>query len=218
MTSRIGSTRYLLPAATAKHAKAVAEVAQSLAGRPRIAWEMAHGDSAVPGEAPMAPLNPQGLTGTDWSGPPFGAALLMPVASFSSGTTNGVVPSSRWRDIDDTGHGITFHVWHRPHARHTDGNGALQRVMLAWSGQQSAVTSTQWRITIATPAGEVEIDRTIANTTITLYEETALVPLVPGANQITIRWQRRTSTTTLNVLRWSFLVAAKRRHGLSFPG
>ena len=218
MTSRIGSTRYLDESATAKHARAISEVAQSLAGRPRIAWELAHGDSAVPGEAPMAPLNPQGGIGVDLSGPPFGAALLMPVASFSSGTSNGVVPASRWRTIGADGCSATFRMWHRPHARHVDGNGALQRVMLAWSGQGSGAGSTDWQITVTTPAGSATISRTIASASILLYEETTLVPLLPGRNDVAIRWRRVAGSTTMNVLRWSFLVAAKRRHGLTFPG
>jgi len=218
MTARITSTRFLSSTATAKHAPAVAEVAQSLAGRPRVAWEMAHGISAVSGEAPVIGLNPQGLVGLDLSGPPFGAALLMPVETYSSGTGNGVVPASRWRTVDDDGHGATFNMWHRPHAQHTDGLGALQKVALAWSGQQSASTSTAWRWTITTPVAEVTIDRTIATTAITLHTETTLIPLRPGDNEITIRLVRVGATRTMNVLRWSFLTAAKRRHGLSFPG
>jgi hypothetical protein len=218
MTSKIGSTRHLEATATAKHAPAVVEVAHSIAGRPRILWEMAHGESAVDGELAMAPTNPQGAIGVDLSGPPFGACMLIPVATFSSGTSSGVVPASRWRTVDDTGVNRTFRLWNRPHATRADGLAPLQRLMWAWTGQQSGAGSTTWQIDFTTPAGTASITRTIASASITLYEESTLVPMVPGANRVRIRMRRTSGSTTMNVLRWSLLVAAKRRHGLPFPG
>jgi hypothetical protein len=221
MTSKIGSTRHLEATATAKHAPAVVEVAHSIAGRPRILWEMAHGDSAVSGELAMAPTNPQGAIGVDLSGPPFGACLLLPVVTWSSaknGGASGVAPTTRWGSIDDTGVDRTFRAWNRPHATRADGLAPLQRFMLAWYAQASGAGSTVWQIDFATPAGTASITRTIATTTASYYEETTLVPMVPGRNAVRVRWRRTSGSTTLSVFAWSLLVAAKRRHGLSFPG
>lgn len=217
-TSRIGSTRHLEETATAKHAPAVVEVAHSLAGRPRILWEMAHGESAVDGELAMAPTNPQGSIGVDLSGPPFGACVLLPVATFAQGAAAGIRPTSRWQTVDDTGVNRIFSLWNRPHATRADGLAPLQRLMWAWSGRQSGAGSTTWQIDFTTDTGTASITRTIATTTLTTYEETTLVPMAPGRNRVRIRMRRTSGSTTMNVLRWSLLVAAKRRHGLTFPG
>jgi hypothetical protein len=218
-TSRIGSTRHLEATATAKHAPAVVEVAHSLAGRPRVLWEMAHGESAVDGELAIAPTNPQGAVGVDLSGPPFGACILLPVATFAGGYDAAAVsPATKWRAVDDVGVDRRFSWWNRPHATRADGLAPLQRFMLSWYAQASGSGSTVWQIDFAAPAGTASISRTIASASEAVYEETTLVPMAPGLNNVRIRWRRISGSTTLNVFAWSLLVSAKRRHGLSFPG
>lgn len=61
-------------------------------------------------------------------------------------------------------------------------------------------------------------DRTINTTTATDYNETTLFPFAPEDNNIVMTWERISGTRTLEVNSLTFAVAAKRQHGLSFPG
>jgi hypothetical protein len=220
MTTRI---YYPLPLPTgqfAAHAAAQSEVPQSLAGRDRHLWEMAHGASAVSGEPASVPPNPQGLIGVDMSGPPYGPALLLPVAWWEGRTGAGVAPTNQWSVIDGTPVDLNWRIFNRPHVQRLDGNAPLQKLALLWRGTASAGTSSVFRCTVEnlTNGTTTSFARTINTTTATDYDETTLFPFAPEDNDIALTWQRISGTRTLEVNSLTFAVAAKRQHGLSFPG
>lgn len=62
-------------------AKAHAEVIKSLAGRARHLYELATGQNPLSGaDPPCTPVNPDGELGVNLSGPPWGSAILHPIA------------------------------------------------------------------------------------------------------------------------------------------
>lgn len=105
-------------------APAYAEVARSLAGRAAELYELASGSPAATGEAPLTRQNPQGLTGWDLSGPPWGSAILHPVVTFGGMPNDGVSKHApdiisawdRWYSANRPAL-ITLRFWNRPHER-----------------------------------------------------------------------------------------------------
>lgn len=222
-SSRIGSTIYLSRKAVDGHAGAYSETAQSLVGVPRVLWELAHGASAVQGERPVIGTNAQGLVGVDCSGPPYGPALLLPIASWHSveGEAGIVRPLSPLSLIgDERGSLIGWRFWNRGHATRQDNRAPLQRGVVYLRRTASAATSTTWECAIDTSDGN-----TIVNTFTTESSAsgnavlTNRIPLSPGENVINVRFRRVTSNTvTLAVQSILIAVGAKRLHGLTFPG
>jgi hypothetical protein len=85
MPTRISSGGVLLPSERVRsQSVAAAEVIRSLAGRAAELYEYATGESCLTDHPPITPSNPQGLTGWDWSGPPWGSAVLHPIAWVSN--------------------------------------------------------------------------------------------------------------------------------------
>jgi hypothetical protein len=92
MPSRISSGGLLLPpSAVRSESPARAETMRSLAGRAAELYEYALGEPCLDGHPPVTGPNPQGLTGWDLSGPPWGSALLHPVAWVSGRSPNAAV-------------------------------------------------------------------------------------------------------------------------------
>lgn len=84
MPSRITSGGVLLPPSKVRsESPCTAELIRSLAGRAAELYEYALGEPVLDGHPPVTASNPQGLTGWDWSGPPWGSAVLHPVAWLS---------------------------------------------------------------------------------------------------------------------------------------
>jgi hypothetical protein len=219
-TSRIYKKDALTSAEVAAHAGSLSEVGQSLAGRDRHLWEMAHGASAVTGEPAAVGLNPQGLVGVDMSGPPFGPCLLLPVAWWQGRSGGGVQPTNAWSAIDGTAVVFPWRVWNRPHAFNSDGTSPLSQLGLFWRGTASAGTSSVFRCTVENRSNgtTTAIDTTINTTTTTQYPATTLIPFVPEANDLVVTWQRLSGTRTLEIHSLMLALVVKRRHGLSFPG
>jgi hypothetical protein len=219
-TSRIYSRQFLYSGQANAHAGAKSEVGQSLAGRDRHLWEMAHGSSAVDDESAAVPLNPQGLVGIDMSGPPYGPCLLLPVAWWEGRSGAGVAPTNQWSAIDDDAASVDWPIYNRPHVQRLDGNAPLQKLALLWRGTASAGTSSVFRCTVENLSNgtTTSFDRTIYTTTATDYDEATLFPFEPEDNDIVMSWQRISGTRTLEVNSLTFAVAVKRQHGLTFPG
>jgi hypothetical protein len=223
--SRLSSTLYLTDGATRGHAPTYSETAQSLVGRPRVAWELAHGASAVPGETPAIPLNPQGQYGVDMSGPPFGPCLLMHVASFGlTPTGNVIAPTHPWGAIDSViprrQGAFPFRFFNRFHAIREDGLAPLQRLSVTLrrsatggSGTTELVCRVQSRTTGDDKAIIVNISTDAAGD-VTI----AQITCAPGINELDITLARLSGTRTVQIHGVMLHVAAKRRHGLSFPG
>lgn len=221
MTSRVFSRRFLPAAAVQAHAGAYSETAQSLVGRPRFAWEMGLGGSAVAGELPLVESNPQGQTGADMSGPPFGAAMLLPVWTWAGQGDSGVSRANYLSAVATTVARLpVFRLWNRPHAVRPDGLAPLQQLALSWRASASAGTSSVLSLSFRNlnTGTETTITRTINTTTNTAYVETTLVPMAPGANVFEFRARVTSGTRVFNVRNLMLSVTAKRRHDLSFPG
>lgn len=77
--TRIVSSSHLTQSQVRTHAPALANIAESLAGRVRYLYELAAGVPAVASDGVVTPLNPQGRIGVDRSGPPWGDALQHPI-------------------------------------------------------------------------------------------------------------------------------------------
>ena len=221
MTSRLFSRRFLPAEAVVVHAAATSETAQSLVGRPRFAFEMATGASAVAGELPMVESNPQGGTGVDMSGPPFGPALLLPVWEWVGKPDGGTSPANYLSAIGSTTATLPrFRLWNRPHAVRSDGNAPLQQMVFVHRTTASAGTSTVLQIVIRNINTGIEtvFTKNINATGTSDYTETTLVPTAPGQNVFEIRARTTSGTRTINIRSMLLAVGAKRRHGLTFPG
>lgn len=220
--SRMGSTLFLTEAATKGHAGAYSETAQSLVGRPRVAWELATGASAVAGEPPVVGQNPQGTIGVDLSGPPFGACMLLPVSMWRGRTVRTVQPVHPWDNIDSlTPRTVTnWRIFNRFHAVREDGNSPLQKLM--WSIRVnridgSGTTVMGWVIDNRTTG--VRTTGTINHTTSGLVAvNLGLVGFVGGINDFSVKFFRASGTRVLQMHSVLCAVAVKRRHGLTFPG
>lgn len=127
MPSRISSGGVLLPASRVRsQSAATAEVIRSLAGRAAELYEYAVGEPCLSGHPPITSSNPQGLTGWDWSGPPWGSAVLHPVAWMSTADSSANVHAPEVTDQVErvfSGNGtsvgrvahISMRFWCRPH-------------------------------------------------------------------------------------------------------
>lgn len=78
--SKAGDNLFLEDDAFRSEAEGRAEVVRSLAGRARVLYELATGSNPFPDEPAASVRNPQGQLGIDLSGPPWGSALLHPIA------------------------------------------------------------------------------------------------------------------------------------------
>jgi hypothetical protein len=120
VVAKVGSKDPLTDAQARSLARADASTIRSLAGRPRWLEEMTSGKSAVDDEEPFAGTNPQGLVGVDLSGPPFGSAILHPIAWYS-GILNTLViaPPGPLDSIPAGTKGAIspWRIWVRPHAK-----------------------------------------------------------------------------------------------------
>lgn len=121
MTKMAGRDIWLNDNDVCTEAPAVVEVINGLAGRARIAYELASGE--VPSdEQPLSGYNPQGLVGVDCSGPPWGSAHLHPIAWMGGQKPNSATFSSRPSSAllfcaATAPRGISWVVWVRPHEK-----------------------------------------------------------------------------------------------------
>lgn len=142
--NQIGRDYWLRDADVDSDSPANVEVAQGLAGRARILWELATGD--VPDGEAVTARNPQGLIGVDCSGPPWGSAHRYPVAVMAGRKVNTAVVSSRPIPaiVGPSSRTFSFRVWHRPYEVRSEYGYAppLARGYLAIGLYSSAGTPT----------------------------------------------------------------------------
>ena len=123
MVAKVGAKDPLTDAQVRSLARADAYMIRTLAGRTRWLEEMTSGKSAVDDEEAFAGSNPQGLIGVDLSGPPFGSAVLHPIAWYSGIlNANVIAPPGPLDSIPSStlnGKGVIspWRIWVRPHAK-----------------------------------------------------------------------------------------------------
>jgi hypothetical protein len=222
-SSKVFSRRYLTTEAATTHAGAYHETALSLAGRPKALWENITGAPAVAGEVQSVEVNPQNEVGYDMSGPPFGAAQLLPVwwVGLDAPANTGRFRANAWRAVADTARIIRGRFWVRPHAVALDGTAPLDRLLFTWrAAASSAVASTFSAILRNRRTGQIHVfPRSTGSTATQAWSETLeLIPVDPGLNDFTFEVVRNSGTATLTVRCMALTVCAKRKHGISFPG
>lgn len=227
MTSRVTSGGLRLPdSAFTAQAPAYATAARSLAGRATELYEFATGQSSATGEPPITPPNPQGMTGWDLSGPPWGSALLHPVVGWSgtAPTTNLIQPdTSATSDLwysESRPALVVVRFWNRPHERLTPTAVApLARLHWRFASVRIAGTTTP-TATARTWNPRVGQHRDTANalsftttSTETVITSSGLwVPAVPGWNSIYLEVLCSGGTTTHRLTNGCLQVVVKRSH------
>lgn len=172
-------------------APAVAQVAESLAGRVRYLYELATGTAAVADDGIVTPLNPQGRAGVDHSGPPWGDALQHPVwvwegsvssanyygerAIMSFGSTSGEVQYTSARFVV------------RPF--HNDADAPYSRLLLRVGGiRTGGASNATASIRVYGPEGNAGPSR---STTLTMASTSALSFAAPYTFGIEIGYNER---------------------------
>ena len=191
---------------------ALAELARGIVGNIAYAWELATGRPA--GDEPVSPPNPQGELGVDLSGPPWGPAILHPIAAIGGGGTDaGTVHGQRiigYAD-DDSGVHVRWRVWVRPHARIP--NAPYSRAYPRVRASSASASGTLYLRMYADDDATTMVKETsvaLSATAATNYDLPGYIDLVPGWNDLRFRFL--SSSPRLTIISLSLNVSAKRAH------
>lgn len=223
MSSIVASTRYLPDSSVRSHAPARAEIVQALAGKARVLAELATGAPVADGEGLATALNPQGLIGIDFSGPPWGSALRCGVALMDgvvSAMPSLVQPPTRYAIA--SGQRRTVGRWRvvnrqyaalpspsiAPHSR--------ARIMLGLyrSSGTGTITATvtarnHWLAQDGTTSSDVA---TVASIAAADIYDGGFIRLRPGANEISIEITHDDASKVLEVFSIGLIVDEKRSY------
>lgn len=122
MSSRVASFDNQQDSATKSKAKADVLVLRSIAGRLRVAWELATGAQTVDGEGYCIGKNPSGDYGCNASGPPWGPAFISAYAGrggMKADTTNWLGQKNATPPIvagtDEAARPLPMRFWVQPY-------------------------------------------------------------------------------------------------------
>ena len=218
--SRVGTLLFPAIAATKDQAPCLAEVGQALSGKARYLYELAAGNSAVAGEDPVVPANPQGLTGVDLSGPPWGSAILRPAAWFGGVANNANLqaPDSNVLQANTVKFtSVPIWLFVRPHAKLPDGYEAPEsHLLLLLRAYASSGTPTlavrlwsgiPWGAPGTIVSDEDSLTLSTTESNFTTICKTSLNP-AGGLQQVTL--QAKVSSGTAYVTAACLCVATKR--------
>ena len=184
-------------------------LAVSLGGMPRMLYELATGSDAGQ-DGGASPLNPQGMLGTDLSGPPFGPAIRHTMCVVEGiGAQSSVVGESPLFTFtnDDEWFHLPMRVYVRPHVSqrgtepYTRGYLAIAYNRASGGGGGTATGELYFSrlddtiLTRQTPAALSSASATVLN------ETTMWVPLVPGVNLLQMSVRGTSSADFLSILR-----------------
>jgi len=203
---------------TQNFAPASAEVFALLAGRNRWINEFLRGKfennryGSAEWEPAATPANPQGLTGVDHSGPPYGVALRHSVANYSSiRYASGTTPLNDERAIDVPG-GVGMYLpvsfYNKPFAPVEDTPHSVCQLSVRFFNETGASCSVQIEI------GDVSLtSATIANGAVGagfFHGADQRIPIKSGWNNLTFKLSRTgTGTGSMWVLAWSLDILGK---------
>ena len=219
-SSLVASTRFLPDASVRSHAPAVSEVVQALAGKARVLSELARGAPVRDGEGLATPLNPQGLIGVDFSGPPWGSAFRHPIAIHTRGpSTFGCIQPAR---LSLTEGYVEVYRWafvNRPHAALPSPSIApYSRGMLRIAAMRTAGTGTvtlrvtTWNHSLGQTSEDAITTAVAFSSSASVQTDVGLVPLRPGANEISIMVSHTDALKALEITSMLLFVDAKRSH------
>lgn len=224
MVAKVGSKDPLTDAQARSLARADASLIRSLAGRVRWLEEMTSGKSAVDDEEPFAGTNPQGLVGVDLSGPPYGSAILHPIAWFSGAFNAAVIappgPLDSIAEKRNGGAGVLspWRIWVRPHAIlplpsvAPYSRGLMMVRAHRVGGVDGVVTVTARQLgddPSSAKTGTFTVTAAEANYTLA---NTFWVPFVPGTNDVDIRFTHEIAGALVTIDSLMIYNAVKRSH------
>lgn len=220
-----GPVRFLADTAFESMRELYAETLQSIAGRTRLAYELAVGLPAFPREGAISQPNPQGRTGVDLSGPPYGSAVWHPVA-WGGGMDNAASLAGE-QPICDTIKATDrtlgpWLFWNRPHSELPTPYVApysrlflLLRARLA-SGAVSSTLTVKMRVhSVSTGQVMTETSQafTVSASTYATFQSTtgyfSGCPSGPCAVTVTLK---RNGSVNLILGSWSICNMRKRSH------
>lgn len=199
------------------------DIPRSIAGRARVAYELAAGENPFPNEPPAAPLNPQGNVGHDHSGPPFGSAFLHPVVWWTWQKLDATNLQQPGNPLDSIGVAVKqqtapFVFWNRPHSKLPIESGRIapySRLFLYVVAHHKGSTSNLGiRLQVLDATSGLlsdELDTiSVASATPTGFVTAAFANVFPGRN--ICRLQFTPATFSLSVTAWALCQTRKRAH------
>jgi hypothetical protein len=225
VVSRVGSGLALPDSSVRSLSPADAELIRALAGGSRELWELAKGVSAVTGEPPVTPTNPQGGIGWDWCGPPWGSAVLHPIAWFVAciqASSNLSQPAPRIV-VDDRGVSWTWDLWVRPHdllpAPHAAPYSRGYIAIRSYRTSGAATPTVTIRARNVYPLAQSEAEGQSSTYTgptgsegSEQFGDAFYVDLAPGLNRLAFRADHTSATTLIAITSMLLYNAAKRSH------
>lgn len=224
MVAKVGAKDPLTDAQVRSLARADASTIRTLAGRTRWLEEMTSGKSAVDDEEAFAGSNPQGLVGVDLSGPPFGSAMLHPIAWFSGIlNANVIAPAGPLDSIPAGGSGgngiiSPWRFWVRPHAKlplpsvapYSRGLVVLRAHRVGGVDGTVTVSARQ----VGDDPSSIKTGTFTVTTTETAYAlaSTFWVPLKPGRNDVEIIVEHEINGALVTIDSLVIYQAVKRSH------
>jgi hypothetical protein len=234
VVSRIGFTGAVPDATVRSEARGGVEIIHQLGGKARVNYERAAGVSAVDGEAPIAPSNPQGDgPGVDLSGPPFGSALRHPIFWWSWLGDDADVQQPTGDKVASFIGGLLlpamlrFTVWNRPHAPTRDSSvykPPYSRALIVVRGHRTTgagAAQLTGRARNVTMQETFQVEQTgTAGATTSSTTETGLfftsdgffVRLLPGLNEIALTFLCTTVGHAIQLDAVAGLQTSKRGH------
>lgn len=220
MVSRVGEMLFLLDEqARSLVAARASPMARAMAGMTRFLLELAAGESAVPGEAPQAGTNPQGLVGADLSGPPWGPALRHPIASWSGQAADGDViePTESRLVIVDFARMAPWPIWNRFHEVIDGVAVPYSRGLVVLRAHKVGATSSDVDVAVRNLMVDEEFNTTTISVTSTSEATFNLgtsffVPLLPGTNVVEFVFNAETDTAEIHIDSIDIYQGAKLEH------
>lgn len=229
---RVGDDIPLTDAQLRSHANAYAEIAAGIAGRSRIVTELVEGRSAVDGEAACIGRNPQGGIGCDLSGPPWGSALRMTIATISGRKPNNATSADHRTPLGTCSranvNGLVvpvqvgpWPVWNRPFEKLPEpykaphSRGYLTIRAYASGVQSTSVKCSAWNTTLGqtgSNGGQSKTQTLSLTATEKTFDLGMWVDLAPGRNWIRLLFICETNNQSFEITSLLIEQRAKRTH------
>jgi len=193
--------------------------AASLGGLPRMLYELATGSDAGQ-DGGASPINPQGMLGTDLSGPPFGPAirhtLCVAEGQGPQASITGESPLHTFTEDDEWFH-LPMRVYVRPHVAQR-GDEPYTRGYLSLSYALGTGAGTGTGDLYFYSASQLDSFTRQTPTALSSASSTAVVtstlwvPLVDGINQCQISVRGTSASSFLSILRASVCQIVQLEH------